>query len=114
MIDELCDTSAPELEHVLDFQAGKPRDPDRGCVSERIRVGPVPGEGRAQCGQGDLVDSNQELGCRRRGEDLVEDLLKNRVGYDVQAQGGLAHLADALAQRRDMLGAEIRMMRKAG
>src|SRR5262249_31599974 len=47
------------------------------------------------------------------GENLVEERLQRRVRHVLQAQRRLAHLRDARPQRRDVLGAQVRMVREA-
>ena len=89
-------------------------DPDRGSVGQRIGVGQVPRQGRVESRQGDVVDAHEQFPGRGRGLDLVEQLLEGRVGNHLQPQRRLAHLGDPLAKRRHVLGAEIRMVRKAG
>ena len=68
----------------------------------------------SSAGQGDLVQADEQLLGRRRGEDLVEEDLQVRVGHDLQAQRRLAHLADAGAQGLDVLGAEVGVVRERG
>ena len=74
----------------------------------------MPREGGIERREGLLVQADEQLRRGGGGEDLVKEDLQGRVGDGLQAERGLAHLADAHAQRLDVLGAKIRVVREAG
>ena len=66
-------------------------------------------EGGLQRGHGLLVKTKDQFLGGRRAEDFVEEDLQVRVRHGLQAQRGLAHFADPLAQRGGVFGAEMRV-----
>ena len=82
-------------------------------VRQRVGVPQVPFEGGFQRGHGLLVKAEEQLLRRRRAEDFVEEDLQVRVGHGFEAQRGLAHFADPLAQRGGVFGAEMRVEAEA-
>ena len=66
-----------------------------------------------QRGNGLLVKPEEQFLRRRRAEDFVEEDLQVRIGHGFEAERRLAHFADALAQRGDVFGAEMRVEAEA-
>jgi len=64
-------------------------------------------------GQGFLVKAGNQFRGARRSEELIEENFQARVGNSLKAQWRFAHLADALAQGRNMLSAKVGMKAKS-
>jgi hypothetical protein len=60
-----------------------------------------------QGGQGLFVEADQQFGRGRRRQHLVEEDAQGGVRHRFEAQGRLAHLADAAAQGGGVLGAQV-------
>jgi hypothetical protein len=74
----------------------------------------VAGQRGVECGEGLLVEPDEQLRGGRRRADLVEEDFEGRVGDRLQAQGGLAHLTDPAAEGLDVLGAKVGVVRECG
>ncbi len=59
-----------------------------------------------------VVDPEQQLCARWRGEDFIEEDLEGGIRHGFESERRLAHFADALAQGADVLGAVMRVQRK--
>jgi hypothetical protein len=98
--------------HFLDFDERELDDAHAWGVGERISVLAMFGEGGAEDGQGRGVDPKEEFFGGGRALDFVEENFEGGIGRDVEAEGRFAHFADALAQRRDVLGAAVGVERE--
>ena len=79
-------------------------------IGKRIRVRIVPVERRGEGRQRTTRRVRRRAPPSWGREDLVEELLESGMRDLLQAERRLAHLADAPAQRGDVLGAEIRVV----
>ena len=96
------------------FEPGEPADADRGGVGQRVGVGHVPCQRRVERRQRLLVEPDEQLRRRRRGQDLVEEDLQGRVGTTSRPSGGSRISPTRVRRACDVLGAEIGVVREAG
>lgn len=82
-------------------------DADGGGVGEWVGFGEVLVDGAEEGGEGMVVDAGEEFGGGGGVEDFVEEGLQVRVGDFVEAERGVAHFGDAVADGVDVLGAEV-------
>ena len=82
-------------------------------IGQRVGVPQVSFERGLQRGNGLLVEPEQQLLRGGGAEDFIEEDFEVRVGHGIEAERGLAHFADPLAQRGDVFGAEMRVQAEA-
>ena len=76
-------------------------------IHQRVGVSQVKFQRGFQRRNGLFVKAEDQFLGRRRAEDFVEEDFQVRVGHGLEAERGLAHFADPLAESRSVFGAEM-------